>query len=94
MASASIGNLASIIASQNTEDRDGDAGVCGDRRTPEQKVAGKQNAADEKDGGDVASGLRMGITASKERFVCIDGRSVVVERTNSSEVRRRQAKRH
>jgi hypothetical protein len=50
MASASIGNLASIIASQNTEDRDGDAGVCGDRRTPEQKGAGKQNAADEKDG--------------------------------------------
>jgi hypothetical protein len=82
MASASIGNLASIIASQNTEDRDGDAGVCGHRRTPEQKGAGKQMPQTRRMG-DVASGLRMGISASTKRFVCIDGRNVVVERTNS-----------
>jgi hypothetical protein len=50
MASASTGNLAITIAIQNIEDRDGDACVCGDRRTPERKGAGKQNAADGKDG--------------------------------------------
>ena len=89
MASASTGNLASTIAIQNTEGRDGDACVCGDQRTPERNGAGKQNAADGKDGR-CSFRFEDGYYYKSEK-ICVDGRNVVVGWTNS-QVRRRQAK--
>jgi hypothetical protein len=62
---------------QKAEDRDDDVGVCVNWRIPEQMPqTGRM--------GDVASGLRMGITASKG-FICVDGRKCDYRRTHSQE---------
>jgi hypothetical protein len=95
-ATSNTANLASSIASQKTssakvskkaEDHDDDAGVCVDRRTPEQKEADKQNAADGKDGR-YSFKFEDGYYCKHKGFVCVDGRKCYERLTNRQVGRR------
>jgi hypothetical protein len=98
-ATANTSDLTSSIAeprdfvcedTSTAEDRDDGTSVCGDWRTQKQRDQTSKVLQTARMG-DVASGLRMGITASTKDLPYIGGRKCDGRRTNS-QVRKRQAR--
>jgi hypothetical protein len=65
---------------KDKQDHNDDSGVCVDRRTPEQKEADKQDAADGRDGR-CSFRFEDGYFCKQKGFVCVDGRTCEDGRT-------------